>query len=128
MQHVNIIVRWLLFTVIISFMPFAAMFVVSRYFEYQSDGMYVAEILFACIFISAETIRTLIEIKDAKWQGLQDVLLLVAIITLVFPAILYGGMLLGHDGELHILAIPVVLLYASFISGFVAMLYKKEVK
>jgi len=124
----NKIVRWICFTVLFSFIPLIAMFVVSKFWGYEGgEYKYVGEILFACIVISAETLRTLAASRQHGKQALRDILFASTFLTVVFPAFLYGGMLLDYKSEvLDVLTIPTILLIASLLGGLGAQILERE--
>ena len=125
----NRIVRWFCFTVIFSFIPLGAYFVVCEFFGVNSgNNNAVGELLFSCIMISAESLCTLVKYESDKRQALKDILLTVALITIVIPAFLYGGMLLDKSGNiLNPNVIPAIFLGSSIISGLATQIWTSEV-
>jgi len=126
-RKLNTFVSWLLFTVVVSFLPLLAMFFVDRNWGMVDVGnKYVGEILFACVMVSADALRILTKKRDIEIEWVKDLLLFISVSTIVLPAVLYGGMLI-QDSKTNLLTLAIILFSFSFFSGLATQLYCREV-
>lgn len=126
---VNKTASWLCFTVASASFPLLIIGVVGRFSGYgDEDSDYTAEMLFACIVISAATLRILVENKSEGKQAIRNLLFTSTVITIFLPAILFGIMLYSNQTE-YTSSIPLVLFIVSLMSGLASViLFENEVK
>lgn len=119
---------WLCFTVVSASFPLLIISVVGSFSGYAgSENEYTAEMLFACIVISAATLRVLVENDNKGKQAARALLLTSTIITIFLPAILFGIMIYSNQAE-YASSIPMILFITSLISGLVSVsFFEKEV-
>ena len=120
MKQLKAITHWLMYTVLVSFFPLIAIWIANYYMGYKTDdSRYIGEILFVCIFISANSLYTLSSDKYKNKPTLKSVFFLVAITLILMSSLLYGYVLINTDiNNANKYFMPIFLMSSSFLCGF----------